>query len=126
MLGVHLFFFTLPDAKQPVEIPADLASPLDIGRDPLRRVVSVFLGMPSRLLGIIVGSDDPPRQFVLRLPAQHINTPGLSIRPRWRAGGGFEDRFDRVLGDFPWQESTHRPARANRGFDWISGAIVHC
>ncbi len=45
MLGVHGGLVALGDAQQAVQVPADLAAAVDVGRTPFAGVVGVFLGV---------------------------------------------------------------------------------
>jgi hypothetical protein len=84
MLRVHARLVGLGDAEQAVEIPADLAPPLDEGRAPLGRVVGVFLAVTGPLDRIVVGRDEALRQVLQRRAGEHGHVPRLRVGSRGR------------------------------------------
>ena len=115
MLGVHPRLVGPGDAEQRVEVPADLAAPLDVGRDPLGRVVRVFLAVPCPLLGVVVRGDETARQRLQRPAGEDVDLPRLRVRPGRRARGGGEDSLDGRARNRRRQKGPDRTARGDRG-----------
>ena len=72
VLRVHARLVGLADAQQPVQVPADLAAPVDVGRGPLRRVVGVLLAVLRALGGVVEGGLD--RRATARCLAAPVST----------------------------------------------------
>ena len=115
VLRVHPLLVGLGDAEQAVEIPADLAAPVDEGRPPLGRVVRVLLAVAGALDRVVVGGDELRRQRLQRLAGEDVDVPRLRVRPRRRARRDGEDRLDRRARHRRRQEGADRVARGDRG-----------
>jgi hypothetical protein len=82
VLCVHARLVGLLDAEQPVQVPADLAAPVDERRDPLGRVVRVLFRMGRAFGRVVVGVEDLARQLGLRVAGEHVDLPRLRVRAR--------------------------------------------
>src|SRR5690606_2565419 len=104
------------DAKQAVKRVPDAPPPLQIGLEPLRRVIVILRLM--RLLGLGCNRlQDPVGDPLLRRIAHNIDFPRLDVMPARRIACARQDPDQRILWHLGWQEAANGAPARNGGMN---------
>ena len=129
VLRVHARLVGLADAEQAVQVPADLAAPVDVGRRPLRRVVGVLLAVRARARrGRRRRRGSPRDRRCFAAPVSTCTFHGCVLVPEGARAATAQDVLDRLARHRRGQEGADRAARGDGGVDgaaWSWSGVGH-